>query len=79
MLPATITGNTAVFTITNGGLGDDDLNPNNGVIVDQGGPGVPADGAGGATGIPTLSEWALLIFSALFGGLFWRAHRRRAG
>ena len=79
VLPATITGNTAVFTITNGGLGDDDLNPNNGVIVDQGGPGVPADGAGGATGIPTLSEWALLIFSALFGGLFWRAHRRRAG
>ncbi len=76
---AVIANNTATFTITNGGLGDDDLNATNNFIVDQGGPGVPADGAAGdATGIPTLSEWALLAFSALLGSLVWRA-RRRAG
>jgi hypothetical protein len=39
VLPATIAGNTATFTITDGGLGDDDLIAN-GTIVDQGGPGV---------------------------------------
>lgn len=75
VLPATITGNTAVFTITDGGLGDDDLDPNNGVIVDQGGPGVPGAGNGTAA-IPTLGEWALLILSTLLGGLIWRARRR---
>ena len=36
----TLTGNTATFTITDGGLGDDDLTVN-GIIVDQGGPAVP--------------------------------------
>ncbi|MCK9469445.1 MAG: YncE family protein, partial [Porticoccaceae bacterium] len=44
-LPAVIAGNTATFSITDGGLGDDDLTAN-GIIVDQGGPGVP--GGGGA-------------------------------
>jgi uncharacterized repeat protein (TIGR01451 family) len=71
---ATITGNTAVFTITDGGLGDDDLVAD-GDIVDQGGPGVPGVGSGAAT-IPTLSEWALILLSVLLGGLFWRAKRR---
>ncbi len=75
VLPANIAGNTATFTITDGGLGDDDLVAD-GDIVDQGGPGVLADGAGGATGIPTLHEWALLLFGALFGGLLWRTRRR---
>jgi uncharacterized repeat protein (TIGR01451 family) len=75
VLPAFITGNTAMFTITNGDRGDDDLDPNNGVIVDQGGPGVPGAGNGTAA-IPTLSEWALLILSTLLGGLIWRARRR---
>ncbi len=70
VLPATIIGNTAVFTITDGGLGDDDLVAD-GDIEDQGGPGVSH-----STGIPTLSEWALLIFTALFGGLLWQARRR---
>ncbi|MDG4549954.1 MAG: IPTL-CTERM sorting domain-containing protein [Candidatus Contendobacter sp.] len=74
VLPATIAGNTASFSITDGGLGDDDLSANR-TIVDQGGPGVPGVGDG-ATGIPTLHEWALLLLSALFGGLLWRARRR---
>jgi hypothetical protein len=37
-IPATTVGNTVTFTITDGGLGDDDLIAN-GTIVDQGGPG----------------------------------------
>mgnify|MGYP000917533014 FL=1 len=75
VLPANITDHIATFTITDGGLGDDDLSANR-TIVDQGGPGVPPSVGNGATGIPTLHEWALLLLSALFGGLLWRARRR---
>ena len=67
---------TAVFTITDGGLGDDDLAAD-GDIVDQGGPGVPGAGDG-ATGIPTLSEWGLLLFAALLGLLGFRRACRAA-
>ena len=78
-MPATITGNTATFTITDGGLGDDDLAAN-GAIVDQGGPGVPGvPGGAGATAIPTLSEWAMLALMGLllgYGG--WRLRRRES-
>jgi hypothetical protein len=72
VLPATLNGNTAIITITDGGLGDDDLVAD-GDIEDQGGPGVPG---AGATGIPTLGEWALLLFSTLFAGLVWWRGRR---
>jgi len=71
-LPAVIAGNTATFSITDGGLGDDDLTAN-GTIVDQGGPGVP-----GATGIPTLSEWGMILLSGLMG-LFGLVQVRRRG
>jgi hypothetical protein len=57
VLPATLAGNTATFTITDGGLGDDDLAAN-GTIVDQGGPG-------SGPAIPTLSESALWLLAAL--------------
>jgi hypothetical protein len=61
VLPATLSGSTATFSITDGGLGDDDLAAN-GAVVDQGGPG-------GATlppqQVPTLSEWALMVLAAL--------------
>lgn len=60
---AVIAGNTVTLTITDGGVGDDDLVAN-GTIVDQGGPG-----AGGAAGIPTLSEWGMLLLSLLLAGL----------
>jgi hypothetical protein len=60
VLPATITGNSVTFTITDGQLGDDDLAAN-GTIVDQGGPGVP----GSAIAVPTLSEWAMLLLAGL--------------
>jgi hypothetical protein len=61
-LPAVIAGNTATFSITDGGLGDDDLTAN-GTIVDPGGPGM----SGGAAPIPSLSEWALLALAGLMG------------
>ncbi len=62
-LPAAIAGNTATFSITDGGLGDDDLDATNGAIVDQGGPGGPADG--GTEAIPTFGEWGRLVFLLL--------------
>lgn len=61
-LPAVIVGNTAAFSITDGGLGDDDLSAN-GTIVDQGGPGI--QGGAVVTGIPTLSEWGLIMLAGL--------------
>jgi hypothetical protein len=71
VLPAVISGNTVTFSITDGGLGDDDL-PANGVIVDQGGPGVPS-----ITAIPTLSEWALAFLALLLVRLGAQRVRRR--
>ena len=56
------------FTITDGGLGDDDYTAN-GTIVDDGGPGIPGDAATGATAIPTMSEWAMMLLVALMGGV----------
>ena len=73
LLPAVIAGNTATFSITDGGLGDDDLTAH-GTIVDQGGPGV----SGGAVSIPTLSEWALLSLAGLMGLFGMGAMRRRS-
>ncbi|MFO1351313.1 MAG: DUF11 domain-containing protein [Gammaproteobacteria bacterium] len=69
VLPATISGATVSFILTDGQLGDDDLTAN-GAIVDQGGPGEPV------TAIPTLGWWALLITTL---GLLWtvRIQRRR--
>jgi len=51
------------LTIADGGVGDNDLSQNS-TIVDPGGPAVIAiDPAG----IPTLSEWGVLILSSLMG------------
>ncbi len=47
------------LTITDGGLGDDDLAAN-GSIVDPGGPGF-----GPQAPIPTLSEWAMALIAGL--------------
>jgi trimeric autotransporter adhesin len=72
LLPATIAANTAIFTITDGGLGDDDLAAN-GTIIDQGGPGIPIPGP-----IPTLSQWvmALLALMLVASGMLMRLRRR---
>ena len=77
ILPAVIAGNTATFTITDGGLGDDDLAAN-GTIVDQGGPGVPPTGAGVVAQIPTLSQWAILLLALLLLGFAAPALRPRS-
>ncbi len=72
VLPATIAGNIASFSITDGGLGDDDLAVN-GTIVDQGGPG-----ASNPDAIPTLSRGALVVLVFLLmalGGLARRCQR----
>jgi len=61
VLPASISGNQASFSITDGGLGDDDLAAN-GSIVDQGGPGNQNIGT-----VPTLSTWALGLLALLLG------------
>jgi uncharacterized repeat protein (TIGR02543 family) len=62
VLPAVISGNVVTFSITDGGLGDDDLAPN-GAIVDQGGPGALI------TPVPALSEWMFALLALLLVGL----------
>lgn len=72
-LPASVAGNVVSFSITDGGLGDQDLTAD-GSIRDPSGPGVPP-----GAGIPTLSPWSLAVLvslSALLGSLL---ARRRAG
>jgi len=70
VLPATIAGNTATFSITDGGLGDDDLLAN-GAIVDQGGPGA------GAQQVPTAGSIAILLLALAMLGYGLRQRRRR--
>jgi hypothetical protein len=53
-----------------GGLGDDDLAAN-GIIVDQGGPGVGS----AAHGIPMLSPWMLALLGLLLAGFALRRAR----
>src|SRR5262249_37711086 len=71
-IPATINGNTATFSITDGGLGDDNLIAD-GTIVDPGGPGTSLAVAPGIDPqqVPTLSEWAMLALGALMLGMAW--------
>jgi len=38
---------------------------------------VNAVGPGGVAGIPTLQEWALMLFGLLLGGLVWRQSQRK--
>jgi uncharacterized repeat protein (TIGR02543 family) len=71
---AAIAGNTITLTLTDGADGDDDMIAN-GTITDPGGPGVP--GGAGGTGVPTLSEWGVILLSglmAMFG--LWQVRRR---
>ncbi len=74
--PAVMSGNTATLTITDGGLGDGDLTAN-GFIVDPGGPGVPVVVLGGVNGIATLTEWGMLMLSALMLWVGMAGIRRR--
>lgn len=69
--PATVSGNSISFSITNGADGDDDLDASNSQIVDAGGPVLMA-GPAGAAAIPTLGAWGWLLLSGLLVGLTWR-------
>lgn len=67
---AVVSGNQITFSVTDNAQGDSDATP--GVITDPGGPGAP----GGVTGVPTLSEWGLLLLSLLMlGGTAWSRRR----
>jgi hypothetical protein len=86
--PATFNGRTVMYTITDGGLGDDDLMAN-GVIVDPSGVAVPGV-ATGDTSVPTPSAATatspsagggsldlLSLWTLIFSGLLF--HRSHAG
>ena len=70
VIPGTVSGSIATFTIADGGLGDDDLTAN-GTIVDQGGPGI------GGEAIPTMSAWMMLFMAILILAWSLRELRRR--
>jgi hypothetical protein len=72
-----ISGNSVSYTITDGGLGDDDLTKN-GVIRDPGGPIVPL--SNGAEAIPTLGRagQALLLLLMMFAAGFGYHRVRRS-
>ena len=71
IFPATIVGNTATFTVTDGGVGDSD-GVANGSIVDPMGPGAVA-------AVPTLPQWALIVLALLLTFYGAVALRRRSG
>ncbi|MDH4465545.1 MAG: IPTL-CTERM sorting domain-containing protein [Acidovorax sp.] len=74
VLPATISGNTVRFTLADNGAADADAAV--GTIRD---PSGLALGAGaGLAAIPTLSEWGLILLSALMVGFRLLAARRRS-
>jgi hypothetical protein len=73
---AVISGRTVTLTFQDGGAGDDDL-VDDSVILELGGVAVPAAVPGGAQAIPTLSEWGVLLLSALAAAFGLRAARRR--
>ena len=70
---AVVGGNQITFSITDNGQGDSDATP--GVITDPGGAGVP----GGVTGVPTLSEWGMLLLFLLLVGGAVHGRRRMSG
>lgn len=71
--PGAVSGFTATFSITDGGLGDRDLAAN-GTVSDPIGPAI-----GSLVGIPTLSEWMQLLLAAVMLAVGAGAMRRRAG
>ncbi|GAA4424753.1 hypothetical protein GCM10023090_18690 [Acidovorax lacteus] len=74
-IPASVAGAVVTFSITDGGLGDDDLSAN-GTVVDAGGPGF---GPGGVTGVPVgpwLPAWLTL---GVVGMAAWLRRRKAAG
>lgn len=77
-----ISGNTAIYDVTDGGLGDDTFGVQDGTIND---PVVPVPLAASPAAIPALSGEGLALLAALLGLVAWWAGRcrpakvRRAG
>jgi hypothetical protein len=69
---AVVNGNQVTFSITDNGQGDSDPTP--GVITDPGGVGVPVSDV---SGVPTLSEWALVLLAGMAAALGRTQLRRR--
>jgi hypothetical protein len=69
-----VAGNTVTYSNTDNGLGDDTFTGADGVIND---PAVPVSFAAIAAGIPTLSEWGMIILSGLLALGTLVALRRR--
>lgn len=69
----TISGNTVALTLTDGAYGDTNSNP--GEISDPSGPSY--DPSALIAGIPTLSEWGMIILSALMALITFGVMRRR--
>lgn len=63
---ASISGNTVVLTLVDGGIGDSD-GVADGRIVDPGGPAIVAAVGAPVTPVPTLSEGALVLLAAMLG------------
>ena len=77
-IPLSVNGSVITITLTDGGLGDDDLTQN-GVIVDQGGPGWPgpSGSGGGGHSAPVFPSLYVGIGAALGAGIVAYAVRRR--
>ncbi len=67
VMPTSFSGNTVVFSITDGAQGDDDLTAN-GVIDDQGGPGFGIN-----LPVPTMSWWMMVLTALGLLAIGWRA------
>ena len=74
--PASISGNTVTYTVTDGGTGDS--NPADGVITDPVAVGVPLAAALNPTPVPTLGHWALVLLSLMAAAVGMGTLRRRA-
>ncbi len=78
-VPATISGQTVTFTLTDGANGDADLSIN-GSIMDPAVIGVPlaSPGAVGVVApVPTLGQWALWLMAMLMAAVALHQQRRR--
>lgn len=72
-LPASISGSQLTVTLTDGGAGDSDLAAD-GQFTDPGGAVYMV----GASAIPTLPNWALVLMAMLLGGAGWVVNRGRS-
>ena len=66
---------TWTITITDGGLGDDDLLAN-GAVLDQGGPGVPAGARASGVSVPLLPLPLVVLLAGIIGIVGVRRFRR---